>query len=248
VDIPQRLAAAGFGANEAKVYVAVAELGSAPAAEVARRAGLKRPTVYGLLERLVAKGVVSVGVTGRGRVYAVDSPRRLLELPRRQEAALRELIPELAGLRGDGVAKPRIRLHEGREGIVRVNEDLLTTRSGEYHYLGGMRDMAEVLGKPYLEDYVRRRVAAGIRSWAIRVRSRELAWPFLAEGERWLRRVRLLDEPIAGDLVGLYVYDQRIAIVSTLREGYGLVIESAQLAATIMLVWRTLWNVARPAR
>ena len=35
-------------------------------------------------------------------------------------------------------------------------------------------------------------------------------------------------------------------IVSTLREGYGMVIESPQLVTLMTMMWRALWAVAKP--
>jgi HTH-type transcriptional regulator, sugar sensing transcriptional regulator len=248
VELVQRLTSVGLSAKEAAVYVALTQTGTATVAEIARKAGIKRPTAYGVLEDLVTKGLAIAGAPGQRRSYSIESPRQLLDLPRKQEAALKDLMPELLALADATPSKPRIRFYEGYDGVRRVSEDLLTTRDGEYRYFGAAQDFMKAFGERYLKDYVRRRVALGIHSYAIRVRSREVPQPFLGDSERYLRTVRLLDEPVIGDVVTLYIYDQRVGVVSTLREGYGLVIESRELVAMLTMMWRALWAVAKPPR
>jgi len=69
-----------------------------------------------------------------------------------------------------------------------------------------------------VETYFKKLVAKGIRSLSIRWKSHEVALPCLADGERWLRRTRYLDITPADGLSGLFIYDQRIAVISSSRE------------------------------
>jgi len=246
-DLARRLAGSGLGEAQAAALVALLALGSASPAEVARQARMPRSSTYGALAALARQGLATASLRGRRRRYLPAEPQSLLELPRRQEVLLRELIPDLAAIAVRSGHRPRLALHEGREGIIRVNEELLRTRSRQYRYIAGGADIAEALGETYLRDYVRRRVARGIRSRSIRVRSREVAVPCLGHGARWLREVRYLERPVSGAMVQLYVWDHRVAVISTMDEGWGLIIDSRELSALVDLVWGVLWEVATPA-
>ena len=79
-----------------------------------------------------------------------------------------------------------------------------------------------------------------------RLQARFLALPCLADGERWLRRARYLDIKPQDGLSGLFIYDQRVAITSSYREGHGMIVESEGLSALLRLLWQTLWEVAKP--
>ena len=142
--------------------------------------------------------------------------------------------------------RPRIAIYEGVAGIIHVNEDLLTVKSGEYHMVGSAQEMLDVLGEAYLKDYVQRRVAKGITSWAIRVRGREVALPFMGDGERWRRKLRYLRQSVVGDLVSIYLYDQKVAVVSGMGEGFAMIIESSELSTMLGLLWRVVWDAAEP--
>ncbi|MEK7413465.1 MAG: helix-turn-helix domain-containing protein [Planctomycetota bacterium] len=243
-DLAKRLAQSGLGDVQAGAFVALLQLGSGSPAEVARQARIPRTSAYAALAALSRQGLVTASFRGRRRRYAAAQPQALLELPRRHEAQLRDLMPDLLAVAVGQGSRPRIAIHEGREGIFRVNEELLLARSRHYRYFGGGADIVEALGETYLRDYVRRRVARGVRVSAIRVRSREVALPCLGAGSRWLREVRYVNRSVVGDLAQLYVWDNRVAVISTMHEGWGMIIDSAELAALVGLVWGVLWDVA----
>lgn len=246
-DLVRRLVLTGVDRTRASALVALMSLGSAGPAEVARAAQIPRSTAYGVLDALVRDGLATATRSGRCRRFSANGPQALLELPRRQEQRLRELMPDLLQLAAATVDRPRISIHEGAEGIRRVNEELLTTREGEYRYIAGATDIVASLGEAYLRDWVRRRVALKIRCRSIRVRSRELDLPVLGHGTRWLREVRYIDRLPTGGLAQIYVFDRRVGVISTRAEGWGMLIDSPETAAVFDLMWRTLWERATPA-
>lgn len=246
-DLARRLAQAGLGRAQANAYVALVALGDAGAAEVARQARIPRTSAYAALAALAAAGLATPTVRGRRKRFIAAQPQTLLDLPRRQEALLRTLVGDLAGLARRRPVRPRIAIHEGREGIVHVNEQLLTVRSRRYRYIGSAQEMVDAMGADYLQDYVRRRVARGIHVQTIRVRGHESGLPCLGDGARWLREVRYLERPVARDLASVYLWDDRVSVISTIQEGYGIIIDSREFAAMLELVWETLWTTAVPA-
>lgn len=242
-----RLEEAGLAPRQARIYVALLRLGTATPAQVAQQAEVKRPTAYEALEDLCQRGLATRAVSGRKRTYTAAAPERLLDEASERQRRLRDLLPDLQALvTSAATTRPRLIYREGLEGIRQVHEDLLTTRGKEYRYFGGSSEMLSAMGEAYITDYVKRRVAKGIHSRSIRWRSHEVALPCLADGDRWLRRTRYLDITPGDGLSGLFIYDRRIAITSSGREGYGMVIESDGLSALLELIWQALWQVARP--
>jgi len=232
----------GFSDNRRAVYLALLDLGECAAAAVARRAGLKRTTVYELLEGLVADGLAHEGRRGSRRSFSPADPRALHGLLRRREKALGELLPLLLARGAGASAKPRLQYFAGLEGVRRVNEMLLEGGVREYRYFGSVREMVDLLGESWLRQFVRRRVALGIRSRAIRARSREVAGlPWMKEGARYLREVRTLPRPAVGELASLYLLPDRILVSAGRKECYGMVVESRDLAGILGLLWDSIW-------
>lgn len=248
MDLIPRLEEIGLAPRQAHIYVALLRLGNATPAQIAQHAAVKRPTAYEALEDLCARGLATRAVVGRRRTYAAAPPDRLLDEAAERQRRLKDLLPDLQALvTSAATTRPRLVYREGVEGVRQVHEDLLTARDKEYRYFGGSSEMLAAMGETYLKDYVRRRVAKGVRSLSIRWRSHEVALPCLADGERWLRSARFLDIAPGDGLSGLFIYDRRIAITSSSSEGYGMVVESEGLSALLRLIWEALWNVARPA-
>ena len=42
----------------------------------------------------------------------------------------------------------------------------------------------------------------------------------------------------------LYLYDEKIAIISAVKENYAIIIESHDLFVLVKTIWQCLWNVA----
>ena len=63
--------------RQAKVYLALLQLGSASAIEIAKYTKLKHPTVYDVLDLLREKQLVCETLSGRRRLFSPEDPGRL---------------------------------------------------------------------------------------------------------------------------------------------------------------------------
>ncbi|OQA85005.1 MAG: Sugar-specific transcriptional regulator TrmB [Lentisphaerae bacterium ADurb.Bin242] len=230
--------------RQARVYLALLQLGSASAIELAKNTGFKHPTVYDVLDSLKARGLVSESFLGKKKRFTAENPDNFLELEARRQRTLGSILPGLRELYLGGVQRPRIRFYQGAEGIKAVNEELLNVKAKEYFYFGSVQEMFKTNGERYLRDYFKRRIERGIWSNAIRNPSRERDEDYMQPGEHNLRRVRYLPTPISEDVAGLYLYDEKIAIHSALKENYAITIESRELFVLLKTIWQCLWNVA----
>ena len=67
----------GLNEKEARVYVALLQLGKATAYSVAKHSGLKKPTTYVILDDLIDKGIVSKVPRAKIMQYTAISPEDL---------------------------------------------------------------------------------------------------------------------------------------------------------------------------
>lgn len=68
----------GLTDKEAKIYIALYKVGQATAYEIAKEAGVKRPTVYMLIEELRKKGLALVVPHKKKQVYIAKDPREFI--------------------------------------------------------------------------------------------------------------------------------------------------------------------------
>jgi len=69
----------GLTEYEARVYIAVVELGEVEASEIARRSGVPRTRIYDVLAKLENSGLIQKIMGSRPAVYAAIPPKKALE-------------------------------------------------------------------------------------------------------------------------------------------------------------------------
>src|SRR3989344_5601969 len=86
---------AGLTKTEAKIYLALLELGPSLAGEITKKSGIHRRSVYDAIERLIEKGLVSYMKTNNRKYFEAVKPDRLLDILREKEENIKSIIPEL---------------------------------------------------------------------------------------------------------------------------------------------------------
>jgi len=107
-----------------------------------------------------------------------------------------------------------------------------------------MYDLFRIPGKKFMDVYVKRRVELGYNLQVIRSRPKEVAetWPTSAEEHRELRYA---PEPMVFEMT-TYIYDNKVGIISTAKENFGMIIESREYSQTMGYLFEALWQVSRP--
>ena len=134
----QQLQQLGFSQKEAAVYLAALELGSASVQMISEKAGVNRATTYLMIESLSNRGLISAFIKEKKRLYAAESPERLISMIRLQRQTLeaREsevlvFLPSLLALHKTHDTKPQIRYLEGEEGL-RTMREMFFKLQGEF--------------------------------------------------------------------------------------------------------------------
>lgn len=246
MDMKQTLEQLGLGGKKADVYLAALQLGSASAQEIAKKAGLKRPTVVEVLEGLVRLGFMSLVTEKRTRIFTVEPPRKLLAAAEEQERHARSILPGLEALYGKSRNRPSVQLYEGAEGIKTVYEDTLTTTTKRLRAILSMQDLYEVPGKTYMDDYIKRRIDEGIRLQVIRSEQKDIEKTWGASRKE-LRELHLAPAEMIFAMT-MYLYDDKVALIGTQKENFGLIIRSQDFFAMQSHLFETLWQVTRVAK
>lgn len=114
---PKSLEQFGLSEKEAKVYLAILELGGASVQSIAGLAGIHRVSTYDLLESLRLKGFVLEEQLGKRRIIKPMEPAQVAAAIRSKEQLFSALVPELSAIRGKAEGKPRTQYFEGRDGV-----------------------------------------------------------------------------------------------------------------------------------
>jgi sugar-specific transcriptional regulator TrmB len=233
----------GMHEKKAAVYLACLELGAATAYLIAKKVGLKRPTVYDIANQLMREGLLHKSMRGNVRYFSPADPEKLIQLLKTKEKNIREVMPELQNLYNSPKSKPLIRYFEGKEGIIEMYEDSLRScKKGDeiLAYVG--EDVLRHIPKT-AEDYVARRIKRGIVLRGIYKNNPELA-KYLEKSQEQLRIARVLAEkdfPVNNET---NIYKNKISIASYGTEMFGMIIESEEIARSQKAVFELAWKSA----
>ncbi len=129
MDLTKDLEQFGFADNEAVVYANLLQSGPSTVLSIARGTGLKRPTVYLILDELLKKGVVALVPKEKKKLYIALSPAYLVETMERKAEKMRNILPELLMLWKTSSSKPSVQFFESREGMLNVYREVTKNKN-----------------------------------------------------------------------------------------------------------------------
>jgi len=239
----KQLEASGLSEKEAALYVATLSLGIASIADIARRAGIKRPTAYLVIETLIQKKLLAQIPHGKKIHYKAESPETLLaDLTTKRENTARAM-PDLLTLFRQSSVVPKIRFYEGKQGLFHMYEEIF--RSNEIWGIFSPEKYARVITEDEQRHFMRLLDRQGgiIHDLCedTPATRRFLGTPY----RKGLSEDRLLPKgmKVATDIL---VYSHTVAIVS-LETLVGVVIEDKAIAQTQKMFIEELWHKAERA-
>lgn len=241
----EKLQSFGLEGKKAEMYLAALELGTAKASEIAKKAKVERATIYDILNKLVRDGLVSFYEVRGVRYFRAEDPEKLLIRLQERERLFERILPELRSVYNTLTAKPRIRFYEGVEGIKTVLQDTLSVRDKKLRGILSVVDLFTVPGKEFMDTYVAERIKLKIGLRVIRSEQKEVPeyWP---TDPRALRELRYAPKGMVFAMT-TYVYDDKVALVSSQKENFGMIIESKEFSETFGHLFEALWRVSAPA-
>ncbi|MEM4246825.1 MAG: helix-turn-helix domain-containing protein [Candidatus Woesearchaeota archaeon] len=113
----------GLTEIEEKVYLTLVEEGPSLAGNISRKSGIHRRMVYDATERLIKKGLVSYIMKNNRRLFEAADPDRLLQIVQEQEAAIKQVLPQLKLMHSMSKEKQETQFFKGHTGVKGVFED-----------------------------------------------------------------------------------------------------------------------------
>lgn len=112
----QPLINAGLNDKEARVYIALLQLGKASAYSVSLKSGLKKPTTYMILDELLKKGLVLKIPKAKKQQYIARSPEEFFSMMEDRLKSAKKALPELLSLT-QNETDTKVLLYEGLKGM-----------------------------------------------------------------------------------------------------------------------------------
>jgi len=235
---------AGLNETEAKIYLASLELGQTSVSRIAKKAGIKRTTVYLSLENLMQKGLASV-IKKDGKVYYyAEDPRNLERIMTEKQERISNLMPELLAFTNLIDKKPEIRYFEGEEGIKDVIMDSLNY---------GTKEILMMFSESYLSDFgeeffegtyrperIRRKISSRVL-----MPNNEQMLNFSSNNTQSLRQSRFLPPDLFKINIQIMLYEKNKISILSYKERFAFIIDSPAIYDSFKGIFETMWAGAK---
>ncbi len=244
INIQNILEKVGLKPKEIAVYLACLEYGPIDMAELARRAGLKRPTVYNLIERLLRDNYLILIRRHRHTLYDAENPKKLLTQLRAQEKELETVLPELAKIRSQKQETPVVYMFETPESVTNIYRGLYNeiNNKTESLFLTRVDDIQNTVPE-ILDEYVKKVTNGEKHKLREIVFDNEPGRKYAKELKRKAIKhpLRLIptDFEIFNDLV---IFPHKVFISSFKHRVTGTIFENKEIALTMKALFEWAWQ------
>lgn len=249
MELAKQLGQFGLEDKKAEVYLACLELGPSSVQLIAQKTGVKRTTIYDILTNLIEQGLITQTVKGKKRLFVAEDPETIKSLLLKKEQEFNQLLPELKSLHFVPGVKPKIKYYEGIEGVKKVLGDALTSKEKTLKAIVPMKDLIDLIGEDYFQEYTNKRVKLGYFLKVVRPTIKEV----ISIREKYkqgtskahFREVRYAPKDFAFSMT-MFLYDHKVMLISSKKENFGMIIESEEFAYNQKALFEVLWKISKP--
>lgn len=232
----------GLNSKEQACYLALLELGEASIADIAKKAAIKRPTAYVVVNQLSEKGFISEFRRGKHARFIAKEPSGLVADARMRLKELENVMPMLESLKQKENSRPRVLIFEGKEGADRAFDDWFITK-GEALFISNVDLNMPIFTKTF-QRITYKMIGPDFRFRELiedTDKGREYARQFRSQ----YRPIRLLQPHSSPFAMDLGVYGRRSVITSVTNETVSVCIDSESVADSFRNIFEGLWSSAR---
>lgn len=238
----------GLKEKEARVYIDLLKEGESLANHVSKRTNILRSSIYDYLDILLEKGFITYVVSSGKKYFQAVDPQKILDnfedKKRREEQALKELVPDLMKLQNTQRKDVRVAVYQGKEGMKTVLSYVLRDNPKEMAVYGSSGVSYKLLPY-YMKHFHAQRVKQKLRLRVIYndvpdSTKRVNEGPSLAYA-----KVRYI--PIkATSLTVTAIYHNKIILMLWNKESpIAIEIEGEELSKSYKDNFEILWNIAK---
>jgi HTH-type transcriptional regulator, sugar sensing transcriptional regulator len=244
----------GLTKTQAAVLNFLLENGSSKARDIAKGAKHPRGVAYKALDELVELGLVEKKDDVRQVSFFLPKhPREIEAILEKRERKLsedkkifEEILPGLVSNYNLTINKPGVKFYEGEEGMKKIIDDTLTSRTEIFLFLDIDTLRAEEKFHSINEEYKRKRIQKGIPKRIIRVGERpEMTFGTTDDKYASLTQIRYLKNAQGPFKSGIQIYDGKISY-QTIDQGQtiSILIEDKNIYEMNRAWFLMLWEAA----
>jgi sugar-specific transcriptional regulator TrmB len=251
--IEKTLKELGFSEKTISVYKKLMELRGAFARQLAENIGMTRPSVYDHLKLLSEQGLIVQKDEDGKNFYQISDTAQLKKLIKDKIEALQIESKNIDRYLPDmdyKIVEPKIRHFKGKDQVSKILNDLYWYENTEILSIWPMKEIIEILGVDYLENFNRKRIKNRNPLRIIWPKDKVVDidnYPFLGTGKGHLRSVRIGPMDITWNM-GHLIYEDKVAFISSRKESFGFIVQSRDFAELMRVQFELIWSISKPLK
>lgn len=241
-----QLKSIGLSDKQAKVYLAMLELGPSTILQISAKSGINRPTTYVQIEFLKKIGLVSTQTKGKKQLFIAEDPEHFANLIENEKRELdnkkeniAKILPELKTLFNLSGEKPQVRFFEGKEGLLSMQEDFLKSKDKLILSIASADDVLNLF-PDHPKTYIEKRIKKKIKTKLIYTSSHG---DFLKEKDKEvLRESKYVPSDKLPIDVDLTIYDDKVGVAALKGRISGAIIQHKEIANSFRSLFHLVWN------
>lgn len=235
----QSLQSFGYTDREIAVYLAALYTGTAPASKIGTQADLNRVTTYGVLQKLLEKGLFTTTCIQDIQHFTPVDPALLWERQQQKLQQFEKTLPFLSSLASGSDLHPAVQLFEGLSGLKKAYLQTLKAKTEILNYANSrtIRDH----WPSYDEEYVSIRAERKIFLKGISPDD-ALGKKVQAADGQFYRETRLLPQKLFWVENEIKIFDDKVLISSFEPRAFAILIQSQAVADTQRQIFNLAWG------
>ncbi|MFO7807105.1 MAG: helix-turn-helix domain-containing protein, partial [Candidatus Moraniibacteriota bacterium] len=220
------------------------ELGKSSVQDIAKKADIKRPTAYVIIEELMQKGLMSSVTQDKKQYFFAESPEKLNILFREQEQEIQrkkeyldKILPELNSVKALSTDKPVVRYFEGKDGLRAMSEEFFSVNHNEP---ARMLYSVDLLHKTFSQNE-----RTGIRKKRTNRKIKTKVFYSYKdddlESDNYSQRIKVDENkfPIEADIA---IFKNKVRLATMKDKFLGMIIEDDEIVKTLKSLFEMAWK------
>jgi len=237
MELNEALKHLGLTEKQAKVYVALLQMGSGSVPAISIKAGTKRPTTYLLLEELRMKGLSNMLPRAKKVIYSAQSPEQLLIEYREKEDLIEQKLPELMAIYNGQKEKPKVVYYQGEENVAKLWDEIF--REKEVMFYGSVGQITPVVYRQ-VEKYLNivKKEKLYVRE-ILQADEKSIEFAKANTSENHQFKLAPKEKKLPTDNV---IFGNKIGIITYKNMPMAVVIENSNVTETYRSMFEMVWN------
>ncbi|MDQ1284119.1 MAG: TrmB protein [Patescibacteria group bacterium] len=245
----------GLNEKEAKVYLALLQLGKTTAYNVAVKSGLKKPTTYVILGQLVEKGFVYNIPRAKKQLFVAESPEECFAIAKERLHFSEKNLPELLAMEKGKKNKVNVSYYEGLGGIresygklIKVMRKVPFEKRNFVGFYAKTDNLEDDLNK-YFDEVTAELAKYKIQRKGITTYNDLIAKKYLnALGKYSVSEMKALREEKYSSYISIEIFAGRFVHILSQRNLQSIIIEDADIADVMRQIFEMVWELVEKDR